>query len=121
MKKRLLLSGLVVAGGVASGQGAAQTGKALKFWNLTADTITELYAQPAGQAGWSANLCLSDPDHAVDPDERLSLRGVNDGTYNVRVVDKDGRRCLFHKIAVQAGKPYAFSIGEAQMKGCEAW
>jgi len=121
MKKLCLLSVLVVAGGVASGQGLAQTGKALKFWNLTADTITELYTQPAGQAGWSGNLCLSDPDHAVDPDERLNLPGVVPGTYNVRVLDKGGRRCLFHKIDVQAGKPYAFSISESQMKGCEAW
>lgn len=121
MKKLLLLSGLVVAGGVASGQGLAQTAKPLKFWNLTADTITELYTQPVGQAGWAGNLCLSDPDHAVDPDERLSLPGVAAGTYNVRVVDKGGRRCLFHKIVLQAGKPYAFSIAEAQMKGCEGW
>jgi hypothetical protein len=117
MKKLCLLMGLVV-GAVASGQAFAEAGKTLKFWNLTADTITELYAQPAGKNAWSANLCLSDPDKSVDPDERLSLPGFAPGTYDVRIVDKGGRQCLFHNVAVRADGPYAFSIAEDQMKGC---
>ena len=89
-----------------------------KFWNMTAATITQLYMAPAGTKTWSANLCLSDPDHAVDPDERLAMTGVAGGLYDVRVVDKDGRQCMFHGVTVRPNGPYAFSVSEDQMKGC---
>ncbi len=118
MKKLSMLMALVIVGAVASGPSIAETRKVLKFWNLTAETITELYAQPAGKGAWSTNLCLSDPDHTVDPDERLSLPGFVAGTYDVRVSDKGGRRCLFHNVSVRADAPYAFSIAENQMKAC---
>ncbi len=98
----------------------ADAKKPLKFWNLTSDTITELYAQAPGGSAWSANLCLADADHSVDADERLNLPDLAPGTYDVRVVDKAGRHCLFHNVAVKGDGPYAFSIAEDQRKGCTA-
>jgi hypothetical protein len=54
----------------------------------------------------------------VEADERLSLPGLAAGTYDLRVTDKGGRRCLFHNVVIRADGPYAFSISEAQMKSC---
>jgi hypothetical protein len=101
------------------GHATAEQGKPLKFWNLTATTITELYlSQPSTQA-WTANLCLSDPDHTVDPDERLSLKGITGGTYDIRVVDSSKRACLFHGVTLKAQGPYALAVSEEQMKDCK--
>ena len=96
----------------------ANPAKPLKFWNLTASPITDLQLAPAGTAQFSTLLCLSDPDHAVDPDERLSLVGVEGGTYDVRVVDSGKRTCLFHAVTLKSQGPYAFSISEQEMKTC---
>jgi len=92
--------------------------KSLKFWNLTAVTITELSLAPSGGGAWSGNLCLNDPDRVVDPDERLTLAGISAGVYDVRVRDADKRACVFHDVALKAGGPYAFSLSEDQMKHC---
>jgi hypothetical protein len=105
---------LILIGGLAD-QAAAKT---LKFWNLTALPITALSLAPAGTVAWSPNFCLSDPDHAVDPDERLNLAGIGGGVYDVRVTDSHNRTCVFHAVTVKAAGPYAFSISEQQMKTC---
>ncbi len=97
---------------------SAAAPKVLKFWNLTAVTITELSLATAGGGAWSGNLCLSDPDHVVDPDERLDLVGISAGVYDVRIRDADKRACVFHDVALKAEGPYAFSLSEDQMKHC---
>jgi hypothetical protein len=102
----------------AASQLLAADTASLKFWNTTAETITELYLAPAGTSAWSANLCLTDQDHAVDPDERLSLPGITGGSYEVRVVDKRGRKCLFHDLRLSGAGHYAFALSEEQMASC---
>ena len=57
----------------------------------------------------------------MDPDERLALNGIEGGTYDVRVVDKDKRKCLFRSVTLRDQGPYAFSISEEQMKKCTQW
>jgi hypothetical protein len=110
---------LFIAVSVMGAAGArSQPSGVLKFWNLASSTITKLYIAPLGTAHWSSNLCLSDPDHAVDPDERLAMVGVKSGKYNVRVVDKDKRACLFHNVLIRPNGPYALSISEDEMRMC---
>ena len=64
---------------------------------------------PAGTANWGPDQCKNDPDGAVDSDERLTLKDVVPGRYDVQLVDKKGRICTVHNVDVVAGKPYAFS------------
>ena len=90
----------------------------LRFWNLTAGTVTELSLAPAGTTDWGPNQCRNDPDGAVDHDERLTLKDVLPGVYDVRLADKQGRVCVVHNVAVKAGQPYAFSISESDLKDC---
>lgn len=90
----------------------------LRFWNMTAETINELYLAPTETTRWSTNLCLGDPDHVVDPDERLALPGIAPGSYDVRVVDAKHRSCTFHDIRLSGAGRYAFLLSENQMAAC---
>ena len=97
---------------------AAAAAERLKFWNLTGFTITELRLAPPGSADWGPDQCRNDPDGAVDSDERLTLKDVVPGRYDVKITDKKGRTCVVRDIAVLAGKPYAFSISEKDLTDC---
>jgi hypothetical protein len=90
----------------------------LRFWNLTSSTIQEMRLAPAGTANWGPDQCKNDPDGAVDSDERLTLKDVVPGRYDVQLVDKKGRICTVHNVDVVAGKPYAFSIADKDLTEC---
>ena len=90
----------------------------MKFWNLTGTTISELNLAPVGTTKWGPNQCANDPDGSVTSDERLELKGVVAGRYDVKVTDVNGRSCIVKDVAVLAGKPYAFSLSEADLKDC---
>jgi hypothetical protein len=97
---------------------AATAAERLKFWNLTGFTIKELHLAPAGTTDWGPDQCRNDPDGAVDADERLTLKDVVPGRYDVKVTDKKGRTCLVRNVEVVEGKPYAFSISEKELTDC---
>ena len=97
---------------------AATAAERLRFWNLTGFTIKELHLAPTGTTDWGPDQCKNDPDGAVDADERLTLKNVVPGHYDVKLVDKKGRICVVRNVEVQAGKPYAFSISEKDLTDC---
>jgi hypothetical protein len=96
----------------------ASAAERLRFWNLTNSVISELYLAPVGTTQWGPNQCKNDPDGAVDPDERLTLKGVAPGRYDVKLADKKGRVCTVRNVEVKSGKPYAFSIEEGDLTNC---
>jgi hypothetical protein len=96
----------------------ATAAERLRFWNLTGSTIKELHLAPAGTTDWGPNQCTNDPDGAVDADERLTLKDVVPGRYDVKLADKKGRVCVVRNVEVLAGKPYAFSISEKDLTNC---
>jgi len=97
---------------------AATAAERLKFWNLTGSTIKELHLAPAGTTNWGPDQCRNDPDGAVDADERLTLKDVVSGRYDVKLVDKKGRVCVVRNVEALAGRPYAFSISEKDLTDC---
>jgi hypothetical protein len=108
---------LVVLAGLASG-GPAQAAEQMQFWNLTANTIDQLYLAPAGTTNWGPNQCLNDEDKTVEADERLALEDVKPGKYDVKLHDVKGRSCQVKDVEVKAGGKYAFSIDEKQLTDC---
>jgi hypothetical protein len=84
---------------------AATPAERLRFWNLTGFTIKELHLAPTGTTDWGFDQCKNDPDGAVDADERLTLKNVVPGHYDVKLVDKQGRTCVVRNVEVQAGNP----------------
>jgi hypothetical protein len=114
MHRRALLLVCVLSFGSA----AAPAAERMRFWNLTATTIAKLYLAPAGTTKWGPNQCANDPDGTVSMDERLELKGVPAGRYDVKIVDVEGRSCTVRDVTLQAGKSYAFSLSEADLKDC---
>ena len=97
---------------------AATAAERLRFWNLTGSTIKELYLAPTGTTNWGPDQCKNDPDGAVDADERLTVKNVVPGQYDVKLVDERGRSCVVRNVEVQAGKPYSFSLSEKDLTDC---
>ncbi|MBV9654625.1 MAG: hypothetical protein JOZ42_08690 [Acetobacteraceae bacterium] len=109
---RLVILLLAVTLGPASAAGR------MTFWNLTSNTVTFLSLAPAGSEAWGPNQCANDKDGAVDADERLPLTGVDAGRYDVRLGDRT-RSCVVRNVELSAGKPYAFSLSDADLKDCQ--
>jgi hypothetical protein len=97
---------------------AAGAAERMRFWNTTSFTITKLYLAPAGTTQWGPDQCANDPDGAVDADERLSLKDITPGRYDVKLADKQGRVCVVRNVDVKSGKPYAFSISDSDLTDC---
>ncbi len=113
-RRALVIGGLLAIGGTVRADSADR----LRFWNLTQNIVTELYLAPAGTTNWSANQCANDPDGSVSPDERLVLKDVVAGRYDVRLTDATGRSCVVPNVTLQAGKAYAFSVSETELTDC---
>ncbi|HJT05689.1 MAG TPA: hypothetical protein VJ747_02120 [Stellaceae bacterium] len=113
--RKMVVALLFVAAASTAAVGAEQR---MRFWNLTAATITKLYLAPAGTDKWGPDQCENDPDGAVDADERLNLKGIEPGRYDAKLTDKTGRRCIVRNIDVKSGRPYAFSIEEKDLTDC---
>jgi hypothetical protein len=87
-----------------------------RFWNLTHMRISEFYLAPAGTTNWGPNQAKNDKDGVADPDERLNITGVQSGTYDVKLADKEGRTCLVSGVKVEVGQ--IFSIDDKELKSC---
>src|SRR5580704_762457 len=87
-----------------------------RFWNLTQMRISEFYLAPAGTTNWGPNQAKNDKDGVADPDERLNITGVQSGTYDVKLGDKEGRTCLVSGVKVEVGQ--IFSIDDKELKSC---
>ena len=90
--------------------------KPTRFWNLTENTITELYFARAGTSVWSTNQCLNDKDKTVETDETVDLSAVPPGRYDIRFKDERGRACLVKNVAVKAHD--AVSVREKELTDC---
>jgi len=90
--------------------------KDIRFWNLTANTITSLQLSPAGKNDWGPNQTDNDHDHTVDHDERLKITDTAPGIYDVKFVDSSGRTCVVPNIEVKTGS--VFTIEERSLKNC---
>jgi hypothetical protein len=87
-----------------------------RFWNLTHMRISEFYLAPAGTTNWGPNQAKNDKDGVADPDERLNITGVQSGTYDIKLADKEGRICQVHGVKVEVGQ--IFSIDEKELTSC---
>ena len=97
---------------------AATAAERLRIWILTGFTVKELQLAPTGTTDWGPDQCKNDPDGAVDADERLTLKNVVPGHYDVKLVDQQGRICVVRNDEVEGGKPYAFSLSEKDLTDC---
>jgi hypothetical protein len=87
------------------------------MYNLTAlTTFTGVFLAPAGTGTWGANQALNDKDKAIDPSERLPIKDVGRGTFDVRLIDRKGRACIVH--GVDLTKDRTFEIRDSDLTDC---
>jgi hypothetical protein len=101
---------------VACATSASAQSDRVRFWNLTANTITKFYLAPAGTNKYGPDQTVNDRDGTVDHDERLRITGTTPGRYDAKFQDKTGRVCIVKNIDVKAGD--IFSIEERQVANC---
>jgi len=111
MNRATALIGIILAG-----IPTVALAKDIRFWNLTAHTITSLQLSPAGKNLWGHNQTDNDRDRTVDHDERLKITDIGPGIYDVKLTDQSGRICVVPNIQVNAGG--IFVIEEANLKDC---
>lgn len=90
----------------------------MRFWNLTNETVTSLTLAPVGTEKFGPNQCANDRDGEVDHDERLALKGVQPGKYDVRLAFKRGRTCMVRGVEVRGEGRYAFSLEPSDLTDC---
>lgn len=90
--------------------------KRIRFWNLTAHTITAFQLAPAGTEQWSRNQCENDRDGTVDHDERLRITGIAPGRYDAKFADKSGRTCIVKGLEIEEGG--IFAVEEKSLVDC---
>jgi hypothetical protein len=90
--------------------------RGMRFWNLTAYTVTSLLLSAPGQNAWGMNQCENDNDKTVDHDERVRVTGLAPGRYDAKLADKTGRICVVKNVEVKDG---VFVIEEKQLTDCE--
>jgi hypothetical protein len=112
----LLLRTVLVVALTAVATTAIAQNHPTRFWNLTRNTISELYLAPRGTTNWGPNQCKNDKDGTVEPDERLPITGASSGVYDAKLTDISGRVCLVRNIKIEVGK--VFSIDENDLKSC---
>jgi hypothetical protein len=94
----------------------AADGKGIRFWNLTASTVSSFQLSPSGREIWGKNQCENDADGTVDHDERLKITGVEPGKYDVKLANKQGRVCIVRNVELKANA--VFSIEEKELVNC---
>lgn len=106
---------LVLACVLLAASATSAFAKPTRFWNLTDNTVTELMLAPTGTEKYGPNQTLNDRDKTVEHDERVKLKDVPSGTYDVKLVDEKGRKCAVKNVVVKEGD--IFSIEEKQLAG----
>jgi hypothetical protein len=64
----------------------------------TATVFMGVYLAPEGTGSWGPNEALNDKDKVWDTGERLPIKGVGRGRFDLKVVDRAGRSCIKHGI-----------------------
>jgi hypothetical protein len=108
---------LIIAAVIVCGP-PARAAEKMRFWNTTSAELDEVSLAPAGTSNWGPNQCLNDKDKTVEADERLTLKDVAPGRYDVRVGEVKGRQCVVRGVEVKAGGKYAFSIDDKELTDC---
>lgn len=83
----------------------------------TSTTFTGVFLAPAGTVEWGANQALNDKDKSVEPSERLAIKDIARGKFDVKLVDQKGRTCI--KKGVDLTKDTTFDVRDADLADCK--
>ena len=108
---------LIVCAAALSASHSASAEERFFAYNLTtAKVFTGVYLAPAGSEQWGANQALNDRDGSLDPSERLAIKSIAHGNFDVKLVDKKGITCVRH--GVDLSKETTFDIRDTDLADC---
>jgi hypothetical protein len=87
------------------------------FNETTSMVFTGVYLAPEGTTAWGPNEALNDKDKAWDSGERLAIKGVSRGKFDLKVVDQSGRVCIKHGLDLT--KDTTFDVRDQDFAGCK--
>ncbi len=108
-----LLAAALVAAGAAHAADAPRPERFFVYNLTSASDLNGIYLAPAGTTDWGANQALNDKDGQVEPTERLAIKGIAHGLFDVRAVTTKGHECV--KKSVDLTLETTFDIRDADM------
>ena len=109
----VLIAAALLASPMARADDAPRPERFFVYNLTTASDLNGLYLAPAGTTDWGPNQALNDKDHQVEPTERLAVKGIAHGRYDVRAVTTTGHECV--KKSVDLTHDTSFDIRDADM------
>jgi hypothetical protein len=113
---RARIAWLPVAIGIVATVSAHAADRFFVYNLTTARTFTGVYLAPEGSTAWGSNQALNDKDKSVDPSERLAIRGIARGKFDVKLVDAKGNTCIRH--GVDLTHDTTFDIRDTDLTEC---
>ena len=102
---------------ISAASSATAADSPLVLYNLTARTdFTGVYLAPPGTQRWGPNEALTDKDKSLDSDERLVLKDLTPGRFDLKLVDRKGRTCIIRNIDLV--RETSFDIRDEALTDC---
>jgi hypothetical protein len=117
MRHRIGVAAFALLMGCCVGRGGLAADRFFLFNLTNATSFTGVYLAPVGTSDWGPNQALNDKDRAVDSGERLALKGIGRGRFDVRLESAKGLVCL--KRNVDLVSDTSFDFREAELAGCK--
>ena len=73
------------------------------FLNRVGETLVKLQLAPAGTTKWGPDQCSFEDDKSVENNEKIPLKEIVPGRYDVRFTDLKGRTCMVKNLEVKDG------------------
>ncbi len=107
---------LAVLGSLVS-FGAIAADRFFGFNETTSAVFTGVYLAPEGTVAWGPNEALNDKDKVWDTGERLPIKGVSRGRFDLKIVDRSGRVCIKHGLDLT--RDLTFDVRDGDLANCK--
>jgi hypothetical protein len=105
-----ILCGLPAAGVLAADR--------FSGFNNTASTVfTGVFLAPEGSVKWGPNQALNDKDKIWDAGERLVIKDIARGKFDLKVLDRSGHACIKHGLDLI--NDLSFEIRDEDLAKCK--
>jgi hypothetical protein len=98
----------------------AASGAADRFFGFndtTATNFTGVFLAPEGTEKWGPNEALNDKDRRWDSGERLPIKTVSRGRYDLKIVDSAGHICVKHGLDLT--RDTTFDVRDEDLSRCK--
>jgi hypothetical protein len=84
--------------------------------NQSKTTIYHLYVAPQGTSRWSEDALGEDEEDALEPGDSVTLRDLDTGHYQFKIVFENERTCVIPNVFLEEGK--ALELNDSFLEKC---